>query len=118
MRCPGPGDHPRRHRANSHTQMPASPPRTTHPDLGATQPTLRYYDQIGLLTPADVGPGSGYRRYTVDQLEAAVLIAQMRAIGMTPQIIASVLAGAPRPSGPWSGSVAVSKRSSAPTSWH
>ncbi len=55
--------------------------------------TLRYYDQIGLLTPAVVDPGSGYRRYTVEQLEAAVLIAGLRAIGMTPQIIATVLAG-------------------------
>ena len=55
--------------------------------------TLRYYDQIGLLTPAVVDPGSGYRRYTLEQLDAAVLIARLRAIGTTPQTIATVLAG-------------------------
>lgn len=36
--------------------------------------TLRYYDRIGLLTPAVVDPGSGYRRYTADQLPSAALI--------------------------------------------
>jgi DNA-binding transcriptional MerR regulator len=58
--------------------------------------TLRYYDQIGLLTPAVVDPGSGYRRYTLEQLDAAVLIARLRAIGTTPQTIATVLAGGAR----------------------
>jgi len=55
--------------------------------------TLRYYDQIGLLTPAVVDPVSGYRRYTLEQLDAAVMIARLRAIGTTPQTIAAVLAG-------------------------
>lgn len=55
--------------------------------------TLRYYDQIGLLTPAVVDPVSGYRRYTLEQLDAAVMIARLRAIGTTPQTIATVLAG-------------------------
>ncbi len=55
--------------------------------------TLRYYDQIGLLTPAVVDPASGYRHYTLEQLDAAVLIARLRAIGTTPQTIATVLAG-------------------------
>jgi DNA-binding transcriptional MerR regulator/effector-binding domain-containing protein len=55
--------------------------------------TLRYYDRIGLLVPAAVDPSNGYRRYTADQLPAAVLIGRLRAIGTVPQAIAAVLAG-------------------------
>jgi DNA-binding transcriptional MerR regulator len=55
--------------------------------------TLRYYDRIGLLTPAVVDPSSRYRRYTVDQVPAAVLISQLRSIGVAPDGIAHVLAG-------------------------
>lgn len=55
--------------------------------------TLRYYDKIGLLTPAVVDPGNGYRRYTPDQLATAVLIARLRAVGTAPHDIAAVLAG-------------------------
>lgn len=55
--------------------------------------TLRYYDRIGLLVPAVVDSGSGYRRYTIDQLPVAVLIARLRALGIAPGRIAHVLAG-------------------------
>lgn len=55
--------------------------------------TLRYYDRIGLLTPAAVDEGSGYRRYRVDQLPAAELVARLRALEVAPQQIAAVLAG-------------------------
>ncbi len=55
--------------------------------------TLRYYDKIGLLVPVAVDPHTGYRRYTVDQLEAATLIAELRAIGMTPERIGQIVAG-------------------------
>jgi DNA-binding transcriptional MerR regulator len=55
--------------------------------------TLRYYDKIGLLVPAAVDPHSGYRRYTVEQLPAATLIAELRAIGMIPEQIRQILAG-------------------------
>jgi len=55
--------------------------------------TLRYYDKIGLLTPAVVDPTSGYRRYTADQLSTAVLIGRLRAIGTAPRDIAAVLVG-------------------------
>jgi DNA-binding transcriptional MerR regulator/effector-binding domain-containing protein len=57
--------------------------------------TLRYYDRIGLLAPAAVDPANGYRRYTPDQLPAAVLIGRLRAIGTAPLAIAAVLAGGP-----------------------
>lgn len=55
--------------------------------------TLRYYDRIGLLAPAAVDPSSGYRRYTADQLPHAMLISQLRALGVAPDSIAHVLAG-------------------------
>jgi len=55
--------------------------------------TLRYYDKIGLLTPAVVDPSSGYRHYTPDQLRTAVLIGRLRAVGTAPRDIATVLAG-------------------------
>jgi DNA-binding transcriptional MerR regulator len=57
--------------------------------------TLRYYDRIRLLVPAVVDPGSGYRRYTIDQLPAAVLISRLRSLGVTPDRIGRVLAGGP-----------------------
>jgi DNA-binding transcriptional MerR regulator len=57
--------------------------------------TLRYYDRIGLLIPAVVDPGSGYRRYTIDQLPVAVLISRLRSLGIAPDRIARVLAGGP-----------------------
>jgi len=55
--------------------------------------TLRYYDRIGLLSPADVDEASGYRRYRPDQLPVAELIARLRALGVAPQQIAEILAG-------------------------
>jgi DNA-binding transcriptional MerR regulator len=57
--------------------------------------TLRYYDRIRLLVPAVVDPGSGYRRYTVDQLPVAVLISRLRSLGVAPDRIGRVLAGGP-----------------------
>jgi len=44
---------------------------------------LRIYDQIGLLRPVDVEPSNGYRRYGVDQLSTARLIAMLRGIDMS-----------------------------------
>jgi DNA-binding transcriptional MerR regulator len=55
--------------------------------------TLRYYDRIGLLAPALVDPATGYRRYAVGQLAAAVLIARLRGIGTAPRDIAAIVAG-------------------------
>lgn len=55
--------------------------------------TLRYYDKIGLLTPAVVDPGNRYRRYTADQLATAVLIARLRAVGTAPHDITAILVG-------------------------
>jgi DNA-binding transcriptional MerR regulator len=43
---------------------------------------LRLYDRIDLLRPAEVVPGSGYRRYASRQLYAARLIALLRRLDM------------------------------------
>ncbi|MEV0681970.1 MerR family transcriptional regulator [Actinosynnema sp. NPDC050436] len=43
---------------------------------------LRLYDELGLLVPARVDPGSGYRFYAPDQLERARLVAWLRRLGM------------------------------------
>jgi PPM family protein phosphatase len=43
---------------------------------------LRLYDELGLLRPAVVDPGNGYRRYAPEQLGRARLVAWLRRIGM------------------------------------
>lgn len=43
---------------------------------------LRLYDQQGLLTPAEVDPMNGYRRYQESQLADARLIARLRQLDM------------------------------------
>ena len=43
---------------------------------------LRLYDDLGLLTPAQVDPETGYRRYDPAQLERARLVAWLRRLGM------------------------------------
>jgi PPM family protein phosphatase len=43
---------------------------------------LRLYDELGLLSPAEVDPVTGYRRYAPAQLEQARLVAWLRRLGM------------------------------------
>lgn len=49
---------------------------------GLTAKALRLYDDLGLLRPARVDAGSGYRRYVPAQLERARLVARLRLLGM------------------------------------
>ncbi|MEV0683771.1 MerR family transcriptional regulator [Nocardia sp. NPDC050378] len=58
--------------------------------------TLRYYHEIELLEPVAVAAGSGYRRYSVDQVEQAHLIRRLRDLAMPLPRIREVLA-APDP---------------------
>jgi DNA-binding transcriptional MerR regulator len=53
---------------------------------------LRIYDEIGLLRPLDVEPSTGYRRYGVDQLGRARLIAMLRGTEMSLADIGALLA--------------------------
>ena len=49
---------------------------------GLTAKALRHYDAVGLLHPAVVEPGNGYRRYHAGQLAAARLIRRLRALDL------------------------------------
>ncbi|MFB6721221.1 MerR family transcriptional regulator [Kribbella sp. NPDC056345] len=53
---------------------------------------LRHYDDVGLLTPADVDPVSGYRRYRRDQVRLARLIRALRWVDLPVEELRSVLA--------------------------
>jgi DNA-binding transcriptional MerR regulator len=59
---------------------------------------LRLYDRLGLLTPADVDPATGYRRYHESQLLRARLIVMMRRVEMPLAQVAEIVA-APGPDG-------------------
>lgn len=50
---------------------------------GLTSSALRFYDDSGLLTPADVDASSGYRYYLAEQIPTAVLLRQLREAGMS-----------------------------------
>jgi DNA-binding transcriptional MerR regulator len=53
--------------------------------------TLRYYHSGGLLVPADVDPQTGYRSYTFDQVEQAMLITSLRGTGMSVKLVRRAL---------------------------
>jgi DNA-binding transcriptional MerR regulator len=57
---------------------------------------LRLYDRLGLLTPADVDPENGYRRYRESQLATARLIVMLRRLDMPLTQVADVIS-APGP---------------------
>lgn len=48
-----------------------------------TQKTLRFYAEQGILAPAWVAPGNGYRYYRPDQITKARRIQMLREIGMS-----------------------------------
>jgi DNA-binding transcriptional MerR regulator len=58
--------------------------------------SLRHYHQVGLLEPADVDPGTGYRRYTTAQIPTAQVIRRFRTLDMPVPTVKAVLA-APDP---------------------
>ena len=53
--------------------------------------TLRHYHDVGLLEPARVDAGTGYRYYSLDQLPAAQLIRRLRDLKMPIPDVRSVL---------------------------
>jgi len=55
-------------------------------------PTLRYYDEIGLLTPAKVDATSHYRYYSTAQFERLSTIKYFRALGVSLPAIADFFA--------------------------
>ena len=56
---------------------------------------LRLYEQLGLVVPREVDPGSGYRRYAEDQVERAQLVGLLRRLDMPLVVIAETLDLAP-----------------------
>jgi DNA-binding transcriptional MerR regulator/effector-binding domain-containing protein len=54
--------------------------------------TLRHYHQVGLLEPAEVDPGTGYRHYRVEQIPTAQIIQRFRNLNMPIEEVKAVLA--------------------------
>ena len=53
--------------------------------------TLRYYDDLGLITPARVDEFTGYRYYSVDQLPRLNRLLALKDLGFSLDQIARVL---------------------------
>jgi DNA-binding transcriptional MerR regulator len=53
--------------------------------------TLRFYHSEGLLVPAEVNERSGYRSYTFDQVEQAMMISVLRGTGMSVKLVRHAL---------------------------
>jgi DNA-binding transcriptional MerR regulator len=49
---------------------------------GLSEPTLRYYEEVGLLGPVGRDARSGHRRYGEDDLDVLQALACLRALGM------------------------------------
>ena len=62
---------------------------------GLTIGTLRHYDEVGLLVPAEVDQDTGYRRYREEQLARAYAIGRLRRAGLSLMEIAEALAADP-----------------------
>ena len=50
---------------------------------GVSVRTLRHYDEVGLLRPASVDPGTGYRGYTAQQLGQLNRIMALKELGLS-----------------------------------
>jgi DNA-binding transcriptional MerR regulator len=49
---------------------------------GLSEPTLRYYEEVGLIGPIDRDAGSGHRRYHGEDIETIETLACLRATGV------------------------------------
>ena len=49
---------------------------------GLSEPTLRYYEEIGLIGPVARDENSGHRRYQPEDLDVLQALACMRAVGV------------------------------------
>src|SRR6202161_560530 len=55
-----------------------SAPRRT----GLSEPTLRYYEEVGLIGPIARDPSSGHRRYREEEVDTLQALACLRAMGV------------------------------------
>src|ERR1700704_3334456 len=53
--------------------------------------TLRHYHEVGLLEPAKVDPGNGYRYYSPEQVPTAQVIRRLRDLSMPVAEVKAVL---------------------------
>ena len=60
---------------------------------GVSVRALRHYDEIGLLSPADVDAGSGYRLYAAHQLGPLNRIVALKELGFSLTQIDGILSG-------------------------
>ncbi|WP_033338343.1 MerR family transcriptional regulator [Catenuloplanes japonicus] len=49
---------------------------------GMSEPTLRYYEEVGLIGPIDRDARSGHRRYRIEDLDALDVLSCLRAVGV------------------------------------
>ncbi len=49
---------------------------------GLSEPTLRYYEEVGLIGPIARDPSSGHRRYREKELDTLQALACLRAMGV------------------------------------
>ena len=49
---------------------------------GLSEPTLRYYEEVGLIGPIDRDGSSGHRRYSSEDVDVLQMLACLRAMGM------------------------------------
>src|SRR5271168_110989 len=49
---------------------------------GLSEPTLRYYEAIGLIGPIARDPSSGHRRYREEEVDTLQMLACLRAMGV------------------------------------
>ncbi len=61
--------------------------------VGLAPSTLRYYDECGLLRPAEVDDATGYRYYTPELERRAQAVAQMRDAGLSVEGMRTALDG-------------------------
>src|SRR5271155_5000844 len=57
--------------------------------------TLHHYHEVGLLEPASVDAGTGYRFYTLDQVPKAQVIVRFRQLGMPVREVSALLRAGP-----------------------
>src|SRR5689334_21326611 len=49
---------------------------------GLSEPTLRYYEEVGLIGPIARDDRSGHRRYTPDDVDTLEVLTCLRAVGV------------------------------------
>jgi len=49
---------------------------------GLSEPTLRYYEEVGLIGPIDRDASSGHRRYSSEDVDTLQALACLRAMGV------------------------------------